>query len=50
MATADDWSAFAEDLNADTPGGPPTVHNTDNAETNTVSEPAGDAASSAGDH
>ncbi|HFU8330391.1 TPA: LPD7 domain-containing protein, partial [Escherichia coli] len=40
MATADDWSAFAEDLNADTPGAP-TVHNTDNAETNTVSEPAG---------
>ncbi|AYW28224.1 DNA primase (plasmid) [Escherichia coli] len=39
MATADDWSAFAEDLNADTPGAP-TVHNTDNAETNTVSEPA----------
>ncbi|EOS1118432.1 LPD7 domain-containing protein [Escherichia coli] len=40
MASADDWSAFAEDLNADTPGAP-TVHNTDNAETNTVSEPAG---------
>ncbi|HGY6999973.1 TPA: LPD7 domain-containing protein [Escherichia coli] len=38
MASADDWSAFAEDLNADTPGAP-TVHNTDNAETNTVSEP-----------
>ncbi|HBC0791884.1 TPA: DNA primase [Escherichia coli] len=40
MASADDWSAFAEDLNADTPGAP-TVHNTDNAETTTVSEPAG---------
>ncbi|MEF9870563.1 DUF5710 domain-containing protein [Escherichia coli] len=40
MASADDWSAFAEDLNADTPGAP-TVHNTDNAETNTLSEPAG---------
>ena len=40
MASSDDWSAFAEDLNADTPGAP-TVHNTDNAETNTVSEPAG---------
>ncbi|EKM2694844.1 DNA primase [Escherichia coli] len=40
MASADDWSAFAEDLNADTPGAP-TVHNTDNVETNTLSEPAG---------
>ncbi|EEU2288279.1 LPD7 domain-containing protein [Escherichia coli] len=40
MGSADDWSAFAEDLNADAPGNA-TVHNTDNAETNTVSESAG---------
>ncbi|EGF8620884.1 DNA primase [Escherichia coli] len=40
MASADDWSAFAEDLNADAPGNA-TVHSTDNAETKTLSEPAG---------
>lgn len=40
MGSADDWSAFAEDLNADAPGNA-TVHNTDNAETNTLSESAG---------
>ncbi|EOM6838672.1 LPD7 domain-containing protein [Escherichia coli] len=40
MGSADDWSAFAEDLNADAPGNA-TVHSTDNAETKTLSEPAG---------
>lgn len=40
MGSADDWSAFAEDLNADAPGYA-TVHSTDNAETKTLSEPAG---------
>ena len=39
MGSADDWSAFAEDLNADAPGNA-TVHSTDNAETKTLSEPA----------
>ncbi|EKP8728744.1 DNA primase, partial [Escherichia coli] len=40
MGSADDWSAFAEDLNADAPGNA-TAHSTDNAETKTLSEPAG---------
>ncbi|EOM2000171.1 LPD7 domain-containing protein [Escherichia coli] len=40
MGSADDWSTVAEDLNADAPGNA-TVHSTDNAETKTLSEPAG---------
>ncbi|HCX4206747.1 TPA: hypothetical protein OZS07_005158, partial [Escherichia coli] len=40
MATADDWSAFAEDLNADATV-MTTAHHTDTTETASPSEPAG---------
>lgn len=48
MASADDWSAFAEDLNADTPGPPLFTTPTTRRQTQFLNRR--DAASSAGDH